>query len=97
MQERPSFSDLRSKFDAMLLKDKKDEYIELHNIDQSKLCYQQFSPATEGVSTMSCIDSSMLSSITDHKGTVKKYLSRSATELDHSQFRMSDSFIIFYI
>ena len=36
-QERPSFSDLRIKFNAMLLEDKNDEYIDLHNIDQSKL------------------------------------------------------------
>ena len=86
VQERPSFSDLRSKFDAMLLADKKDEYIDLHNIDQSKLYYIQFSPKIKGASV--CVDSSM-SSIMDHKGTVKEYLSKSATELDHSQFRMS--------
>ena len=48
-QERPSFSDLRSKFDAMLLEEQKDEYIdfEVHNVDQSKLSYQKFSPAIE--------------------------------------------------
>ena len=46
-QERPSFSDLRSKFEAMLLEDKNDEYIDFHRIDQSKLYYQQFSPAME--------------------------------------------------
>jgi hypothetical protein len=86
-QERPSFLDLRSKFEAMLLEDKKDEYISLRDIDQSKLYYQQLF-SDEGVSTKSCIDSSMLSPITSHKGTMKGYLSRSATELDHSQFRM---------
>ena len=49
--------------------------------------------------TMSCIDSGMLSPITesDHKGTMKKYLSRSATELDHSQFRTSASYYHAYI
>lgn len=36
---RPTFKDLRSKFDAMLLADKKDEYIDLR-IDQSKSYYQ---------------------------------------------------------
>ena len=89
-QERPSFLDLRSKFEAMLLEDKKEEYIHLHNIDQSNLYYQQFpGPAIEGV-IRSSIDSSMLSPTTDHKGTMREYyLSKSATELHHSQFRMS--------
>ena len=36
---RPTFKELRSKFDAMLLADKKDEYIDLR-IDQSKSYYQ---------------------------------------------------------
>ncbi len=81
--KRPSFLDLRSKFDAMLLEDKRDEYI---NLDQSKLYYQQL--FSEGVSTRSCIDSSVSSPSKGHKVTMKEYLSRSATELDHSQFRM---------
>jgi hypothetical protein len=94
-QERPSFSDLRSKFDAMLLEDKKDEYISLHDIDQSKLYYQKLF-SDEGVNTRSCIesDSSMSSPITGHKVTMKEYLSRSATELDHSQFRTWSIYII---
>ena len=49
---------------------------------------------------MSCIDSGMLSPIiieSDHKGTVKKYLSRSATELDYPQFRTSASYYHAYI
>lgn len=40
---RPTFKDLRSKFDAMLLADKKDEYIDLR-IDQSKSYYQNLHP-----------------------------------------------------
>ena len=35
---RPTFKELRSKFDAMLLADKKDEYIDLR-IDQTKSYY----------------------------------------------------------
>ena len=41
--KRPTFKDLRSKFDAMLLADKKDEYIDLR-IDQSKSYYQNLHP-----------------------------------------------------
>ena len=40
---RSTFKELRSKFDAMLLADKKDEYIDLR-IDQSKLYYQYLTP-----------------------------------------------------
>lgn len=36
---RPTFTELRSKFDAMLLADKNEDYIDLR-IDQSKLYYQ---------------------------------------------------------
>ena len=75
-QERPSFSELRSKFDAMLLADKKDEYIDLH-FDQSKFYYQQFSGAS------ACMESS-IPLITDPKSTKAKYLSKSATNLDYS-------------
>ena len=44
---RPTFKELRSKFDAMLLADKKDEYIDLR-IDQTKSYYQNLpsSPPT---------------------------------------------------
>lgn len=42
-QKRPSFTELRSKFDVMLVANKKNEYIDLR-IDQNKLYYQQFSP-----------------------------------------------------
>ena len=41
--KRPTFKELRSQFDAMLLADKKDEYIDLR-IDQSKLYYQNLTP-----------------------------------------------------
>lgn len=37
--KRPTFKELRSKFDAMLLADKNEDYIDLR-IDQSKLYYQ---------------------------------------------------------
>ena len=40
---RPTFSELRSTFDAMLLADKKDEYIDLH-IDHRQVYYQQMLP-----------------------------------------------------
>ena len=40
---RPTFTALRSKFDAMLLADNKDEYIDLR-IDHSKFYYQEFFP-----------------------------------------------------
>lgn len=42
-QKRPPFTELRLKFDAMLLADKKNDYIDLR-VDQSKLYYQQLSP-----------------------------------------------------
>ena len=42
---RPTFKQLRSKFDAMLLADKKEAYIDLR-IDQSKSYYQNLTPVT---------------------------------------------------
>ena len=42
-EKRPPFSKLRSKFDAMLLADKSNHYIELQ-IDHNKLCYQNVTP-----------------------------------------------------
>lgn len=38
-QKRPKFTELRSKFDAMLLAERKDAYIDLHNIDNDKPYY----------------------------------------------------------
>lgn len=39
---RPTFTALRSQFEALLLADNKDEYIDLIRIDHTKQCYQEF-------------------------------------------------------
>ena len=81
-QNRPTFSDLQSTFDSMLLANKKDEYIDLH-IDQGKLYYQHFLPEDKTMKTHV--------SLTTHDHNIKsiaegKYLSKSATNLEHSYF-----------
>ena len=58
--KRPTFTELRSRFDAMLLADGKEEYIDLR-IDHSKLYYQQIIPATKKK------DADGLSADTDHR------------------------------
>ena len=45
-QKRPKFTELRSKFDAMLLAERKDAYIDLHNIDNDKPYYRLDTMAT---------------------------------------------------
>ena len=48
-QKRPTFTELRAKFDAMLLADKNEHYIDLR-IDQNKLYYQLVTTtSTEGI------------------------------------------------
>ena len=46
--KRPTFAELRSRFDAMLLADKNEHYIDLR-IDQSKLYYQLVTSTTSAV------------------------------------------------
>ena len=48
-QKRPTFSKLRSKFDAMLLANREEDYIDLH-IDHKQPYYQQFFGLTKRVS-----------------------------------------------
>ena len=43
-KERPTFKELRAKFDAMLLAEKKNTYITLSGIDESKSYYQSLPP-----------------------------------------------------
>ena len=82
-KERPTFKELRAKFDAMLLAEKKDMYIALC-IDESKSYYQNLTPVTTKDATMdeisaSCTNidqkssrSSMDYSVTDKNLSTKK-------------------------
>ena len=70
----------------MLLADKNDEYIDLH-IDQGKLYYHPEDKTKVDPSTI-CKVSHMSSSIHHHiMSSEKKYLSKSATNLEHSYFQ----------
>ena len=66
-QKRPTFAELRAKFDAMLLADRNEEYIDLR-IDQSKLYYQLLT--TKGDS---CSQSSAVSLHHHHSHTDGEY------------------------
>ena len=83
--KRPTFKELRSQFDAMLLADKKDEYIDLR-VDHSKSYYQNLSPPvtnSEGGRSSSMSLKTRLMSAAP-KSHSKEYLSNPATSRDLS-------------
>ena len=55
--KRPTFTELRAKFDAMLLADKNEDYIDLR-IDQNKLYYQLITTTPTGDSADDSVQSS---------------------------------------
>ena len=73
-QKRPTFTELRAKFDAMLLADKNEHYIDLR-IDQNKLYYQLVTTT----STEDFANGSVQSS-----SAVHGHCSLSETEFSHS-------------
>ena len=88
-ENRPPFSKLRSKFDAMLLADKQNHYIELQ-IDHSKLCYQNLTPMLT-VSEEGACDSTRSINAAEHIG---KYLSRSTNPSPSHESHCSSSSMV---